>query len=101
MFIETTEHPISDRKLRGPAIKDACSNRNVGLSMEPRMTSHLACNALRDPREAPTCTPTEAASFLAVPFATTLRGVGLHASVGRVDSAAGDPVMKSSFALLQ
>ena len=43
---DITEHPTSEGKLYLAAIKDACSNRIVGYSMNERMTSQLAVDAL-------------------------------------------------------
>ena len=71
-FTDITEHPTSEGKLYVCAVKDACSNRIVGLSMGPRMTSDLACNALRYAIDARSpvgrsCTPIGAASSVPEP----------------------------------
>jgi putative transposase len=43
---DLTEHHTAEGKLYLCAIKDACSNRIVGYSINERMTSHLAVDAL-------------------------------------------------------
>jgi putative transposase len=43
---DITEHPTGEGKLYLCAIKDACSNRIVGYSMDGRMTAQLAVDAL-------------------------------------------------------
>jgi putative transposase len=43
---DLTEHPTAEGKLYLCAIKDACSNRIVGYSINERMTSQLAVDAL-------------------------------------------------------
>jgi hypothetical protein len=43
---DLTEHPTDTGKLYLCAVKDACSNRIVGYSMNDRMTSQLAVDAL-------------------------------------------------------
>jgi putative transposase len=43
---DITEHPTAEGKLYLCAVKDACSKRIVGYSMNERMTSQLAVNAL-------------------------------------------------------
>jgi len=44
---DITEHPTGEGKLYLCAIKDACSRRIVGYSIDSRMTAQLAVNALR------------------------------------------------------
>ena len=80
-FTDITEHPTSEGKLYAGAIKDACSNRIVVLSMGPRMTSDLACNALRRAIAArsPACTIAHSdrgGQFRSRAFVTTLRTAG-------------------------
>jgi transposase InsO family protein len=57
---DITEHPTAQGKLYLCAIKDACSNRIVGYSMNARMTSRLAIDALNNAtaprRDRPTTT---------------------------------------------
>src|SRR3954469_5328059 len=45
---DITEHPTAEGKLYLCAVKDACSKRIVGYSIDARMTSELAVNALRN-----------------------------------------------------
>ena len=45
---DITEHPTGEGKLYLCAVKDACSNRIVGYSMDHRMTADLAVRALRN-----------------------------------------------------
>ncbi len=45
---DITEHPTAEGKLYLCAVKDACSKRIVGYSMDARMTSDLAVTALRN-----------------------------------------------------
>jgi putative transposase len=45
---DITEHPTAEGKLYLCAVKDACSKRIVGYSIDERMTSELAVNALRN-----------------------------------------------------
>ena len=47
-FTDITEHPTVEGKLYLCAVKDACSGRIVGYSIDARMTSQLAVNALRN-----------------------------------------------------
>ncbi len=45
---DITEHPTAEGKLYLCAVKDVCSNRIVGYSMDARMTAALAVSALRN-----------------------------------------------------
>jgi transposase InsO family protein len=45
---DITEHPTGEGKLYLCAVKDACSKRIVCYSIDERMTSQLAVNALRN-----------------------------------------------------
>ena len=104
-FPDMTEHPTKEAKLYERTVKDACSNRIVGLSMGPRMTSDLACHALRDAiaARAPAGTilhSDRGDQFPSRAFATTLRSAGLRVSMGRVASTADDAATESFFALL-
>jgi len=47
-FTDITEHPTAEGKLYLCAVKDACSKRIVGYSIDARMTSQLAVDALRN-----------------------------------------------------
>ena len=44
---DISEHSTAERKVYLCAVKDACSNRIVGYSLDSRMTSELAIHALR------------------------------------------------------
>ncbi|MCW2608853.1 MAG: Integrase catalytic region [Cryptosporangiaceae bacterium] len=46
---DLTEHPTAEGKLYLCAVKDACSKRIVGYSMDARRTSRPAVDALRHP----------------------------------------------------
>src|SRR3954469_4810827 len=64
---DITEHPTAEGKLYLCAVKDACSKRIVGYSIDSRMTSALAVNALRNALASAVgstawCTPTGAAN---------------------------------------
>jgi putative transposase len=45
-FTDITEHPTGEGKIYLCAVKDACSKRIVGYSIDARMTSQLAVTAL-------------------------------------------------------
>ena len=45
---DITEHPTGEGKLYLCAIKDVCSNRIVGYSIDSRMKARLAVTALRN-----------------------------------------------------
>lgn len=45
-FTDITKHHTREGKLYVCAVMDVCSNRIVGLSIGPRMTSNLVSNAL-------------------------------------------------------
>jgi putative transposase len=47
-FTDITEHPTAEGKLYLCAVKDACSKRIVSYSIDARMTSQLAVDALRN-----------------------------------------------------
>ena len=105
-FTDITEHPTTEGKLYVCAVKDSCSNRIVGLSMGPRMTSDLACNALRYAITARSPAGTivhsdRGSQFRSKAFAMILRAHGMQGSMGRVASAADNAAMESFFALLQ
>jgi putative transposase len=107
------EPAMADRHHRAPAegklylcaVKDACSKRLVGYSIDERMTSQLAVNALRNAvalrGSAETIVHSDRGSqFRSHAYQRVLRNAGLHGSMGRVgicDNAA----MESFFSLLQ
>jgi transposase InsO family protein len=103
---DITEHPTGEGTLYLCAIKDACSNRIVGYSMDARMTADLAVTALRnavalrDP--AATVVHSDRGSqFRSHAFVRALRDHGLHGSMGRVGACADNAAMESFFSLLQ
>jgi len=101
-FTDITEHPTSEGRLYVCAVKDSCSNRIVGLSMGPRMTSDLACNAIASRSPIGTIVhPDRGSQFRSKAFATILRAYGMQGSMGRVASAADNAATESFFALLQ
>ena len=105
-LIDITEHPTDEGKLYLCALKDVCSGRIVGYSMDARMTAQLAVSALRnaialrDP--AGTIVHSDrGAQFCSHAFVRTLRRHGLSGSMGRVGAAGDNAAMESFFALLQ
>ena len=88
------------------AVKDACSNRIVGYSIDSRMTSALAVAALRNAvalrGPAGTIVHSDRGSqFRSHAYLRALRAGQLHGSMGRVGACADNAAMESFFALLQ
>ena len=112
---DITEHPTGEGKLYLCAVKDACSGRIVGYSMDARMTSDLAVTALRNAaavRLSGRATATTAApgtvvhsdrgsQFRSHAYQRALSIHGLRGSMGRVATCADNAAMESFFALLQ
>ena len=103
---DITEHPTAEGKLYLCAVKDACTNRIVGYSIDARMTSQLAVDALRNAvalrRPAGTIVHSDRGSqFRSHAFVHALRGAGLTGSMGRVGACADNAAMESFFSLLQ
>ncbi len=103
---DITEHPTAQGKLYLCAIKDACTNRIVGYSIDSRMTSQLAVNALRNAvalrRPAETVVHSDRGSqFRSHAYVHALRAAGLSGSMGRVGACADNAAMESFFALVQ
>jgi putative transposase len=103
---DITEHPTGEGKLYLCAIKDACSGRIVGYSMDARMTSALAVAALRNAvaRRAPANTVVHSdrgSQFRSHAYVHELRVAGLVGSMGRVGACADNAAMESFFSLLQ
>jgi putative transposase len=103
-----TEHPTGEGTLYRCAVKDACSNRIVGYSMDARMTAQLAVDAinnaaaLRRHRPVPTVVHSDRSSQLrSHAFHGALRGHGLRGSMGRVGTCTDNAAMESFFSLLQ
>ena len=103
---DITEHPTAEGKLYLCAVKDACSNRIVGYSMDSRMTADLAVRALqhavtlRGP--AGTIVHSDRGSqFRSHDNVRALRTAQLNGSMGRVGACADNAAMESFFSLLQ
>jgi transposase InsO family protein len=89
------------------AIKDLCSNRIVGYSIDDRMTANLAVGALRSAiaRRQPAGTvivhSDRGGQFRSRSFRAVLTAAGLQGSMGRVASAGDNAAMESFHSLLQ
>jgi len=103
---DITEHPTAEGKLYLCAVKDACSKRIVGYSIDARMTSDLAVNALRNalalrgPVEAIVHSD-RGSQFRSHAYVRALRDAQLRGSMGRVGACADNAAMESFFSLLQ
>jgi putative transposase len=103
---DITEHPTVEGKLYLCAVKDACSKRIVGYSIDARMTSDLAVNALRNavalrgPVEA-IMHSDRGRQFRSHAYVRALQGAQLRGSMGRVGACADNAAMESFFSLLQ
>ena len=103
---DITEHPTAEGKLYLCAIKDASSKRIVGYSIDARMTSELAVNALRNavalrgPVEA-IMHSDRGSQFRSHAYVRALREAQLRGSMGRVGACADNAAMESFFSLLQ
>jgi putative transposase len=105
-FTDITEHPTAEGKLYLCAIKDACSNRIVGYSMDARMTSDLAVNALRNALDRRGAVDTivhsdRGSQFRSHAYVRALKHARLRGSMGRVGTCADNAAMESFFSLLQ
>jgi transposase InsO family protein len=103
---DITEHPTAEGKLYLCAIKDACSNRIVGYSIDDRMKATLAVAALRHATALRGCRGTvvhsdRGSQFRSAKFVRALRENGLIGSMGRTGTCADNAAMESFFALLQ
>jgi putative transposase len=104
---DITEHPTVEGKLYVCAIKDVCSNRIVGYSIDERMTAQLAVRALRSAiaRRQPTGTvivhSDRGGQFRSRAFRAVLTAARLRGSMGRVASAGDNAAMESFHSLLQ
>jgi putative transposase len=101
-----TEHPTAEGKLYLCAIKDACSGRIAGSSMDSRMKSSPAVAALRNAiaLRAPAGTVVHSgrgAQFRSHAYVRTPREGGLAGSMDRAGACGGNAAMESFFALLQ
>jgi putative transposase len=103
---DITEHPTGEGKLYLCAVKDACSKRIVGYSIDERMTSELAVNALRNavalrgPVQA-IMHSDRGSQFRSHAYVRALRDAQLRGSMGRVGACADNAAMESFFSLLQ
>ncbi len=108
---DITEHPTGEGKLYLCALKDAYSNRIVGYSMGPRMTSDLAVAALRNAVDLrlPGCHGAgqmvvhsdRGSQFRSHAYRRALSAHRLLGSMGQVATCADNAAMESFFALLQ
>ena len=106
-LVDITEHPTAEGKLYMCAIKDACSNRIVGYSMDSRMKARLAVNALENAvarrGDVAGCIvhSDRGSQFRSRKFLRALRRHGLLGSMGRVGACGDNAAIESFFALLQ
>ncbi len=105
---DITEHWTDEGKLYLCAIKDACSGRIVGYSIDSRMQSGLAVAALnhavaRREGDVAGCIihSDRGSQFRSRKFVSALNRHGLVGSMGRVGAAGDNAAMESFFALLQ
>jgi putative transposase len=104
---DITEHRTTEGKLYLCAVKDVCSNRIVGYSIDSRMKSRLAVTALtnavtrRDEVTGCVVHTDRGSQFRSRKFVRALARHGLTGSMGRVGAAGDNAAMESFFALLQ
>lgn len=103
---DITEHPTREGKLYLCAVKDVCSRKIVGYSMDSRMRSSLACraisNAIAVRRPSGTvCHSDRGSQFRSRKVTRLLRSHELTGSMGRVGAAGDNAAMESFFSLLQ
>ncbi|USX54133.1 IS3 family transposase [Lentzea sp. HUAS12] len=104
---DITEHRTTEGKLYLCAVKDVCSNRIVGYSIDSRMKSRLAVtaltNALARRGDVAGCVvhTDRGSQFRSRKFVRALARHGLSGSMGRVGAAGDNAAMESFFALLQ
>ena len=107
---DITEHSTGEGKLYLCAIKDVCSGRIVGYSMQERMTSDLAVAALTSAvarrggaSVVAGCVlhSDRGSQFRSRKFVHALAAHELVGSMGRVAAAGDNAAMESFFALLQ
>lgn len=106
-LVDITEHPTAEGKLYLCAVKDACSKRIVGYSIDSRMKSRLAVAALASAvarrGEVAGCIvhSDRGSQFRSRKFVATLHRHSLVGSMGQVGAAGDNAAMESFFALLQ
>ena len=103
---DITEHPTAEGKLYLCAVKDACSNRIVGYSIDARMTAELAVNALRNALALRGGVGTivhsdRGSQFRSHAYVRALSTAKARGSMGRVGTCADNAAMESFFSLLQ
>lgn len=104
---DITEHRTGEGKLYLCAIKDVWSNRIVGYSIDSRMKSRLAVNALRNAvarrGDVAGCVihTDRGSQFRSRKFVRALHQHHLIGSMGRVGAAGDNAAMESFFGLLQ
>jgi transposase InsO family protein len=103
---DITEHPTAEGKLYLCAVKDACSKRIVGYSINARMTAELAVTAMRNAvalrRPVAAIMHSDRGSqFRSHAYVRALRDAQLRGSMGRVGACADNAAMESFFSLLQ
>lgn len=104
---DITEHRTGEGKLYLCAVKDVYSNRIIGYSIDSRMKSRLAVNALnnavaRRGNVAGCVLHTDRGSqFRSRKLVLALHRHGMVGSMGRVASAGDNAAMESFFSLLQ
>jgi putative transposase len=103
---DITEHPTAEGTLYLCAVKDACSKRIVGYSIDNRMTSALAVHPLRNAlalrgRVDAIVHPDRGSQFRSNAYLRELRGAQLRGSMGRVGACPDNAAMESFFSLLQ
>jgi len=103
---DITEHQTGEGKLYLCAVKDCCSGRIVGYSIDSRMKSSLAASAIRnaiiqrDPAGT-ICHSDRGSQFRSKKVQRLLKNNGLKGSMGRVGSSGDNAAMESFFSLLQ
>jgi putative transposase len=103
---DITEHPTAEGKLYLSAVKGACSRPIVGYSIDARMTSEVAVNALRNAvalrgPAAAIMHSDRGSQFRSHAYVRALRAARLRGSMGRVGACADNAAMESFFSLLQ
>jgi putative transposase len=103
---DITEHRTAEGELYLCAIKNVCSGRIVGYSIDSRMKASLAVAALRNAivRRNPVGTVVHSdrgSQFRSNAFVRTIKNNGLVGSMGRVGACGDNAAMESFFALLQ
>lgn len=104
---DVTEHKTAEGKLYLCAIKDVFANKIVGYSIDSRMKSKLAVNALNNAvalrGDVAGCVvhSDRGSQFRSRKFLRTLARHRLVGSMGRVAAAGDNAAMESFFALLQ